>query len=76
MNQLTHYELDRKLVLARQEDLLMGGHNHGIESVHDRGIILRAIGNSLIRLGESLRGRTATARIPEVDRMIARKLAS
>ena len=75
MNQMTNYELDKKFILARQE-ALVGSHNHGIESVHDRGIILRAIGNSLIRLGEYLRGRTATAQIPEVDRMIARKLAS
>jgi hypothetical protein len=76
MNQMTNYELDKKLVLSRQEALLQGSRNHGIESVHDRGLILRAIGNSLIRAGEYLRGRTETACVPEVDRMIARKLAS
>lgn len=76
MIQQGNYYIDQKLIEYRHERLLNSRRNHGIESVHDQGIVRRTLGNSLIRLGEYLRGRSDAVTTPEDDRGIALRLAS
>ena len=76
MIQQGNYYIDQKLVEYRREQLLNSQRNHGIELVHDQGVVRRTLGSSLIRLGEYLRGRSESATTAEEDRHIAIRMAS
>ena len=76
MNQLANTYVERTMIMDRQNVLLHATTNHGIESIPTGGLFRSSIGLALIRIGELVRGRTATAASTEDDREIALRLAA
>lgn len=76
MNQLANTYVERTMIIDRQKDLLHATTNHGIESIPTGGPVRTSIGLALIRIGELVRGRTASVASTEDDREIALRLAA
>ena len=75
MNLLTDYELDKTYVSFHQQTLLNQTRHLPLEFPSQPGTIRRVLGESLIRLGEHLRGRHQQC-LAESQRETFVKLAS